>query len=155
MRGLKSTIALLALLVGLGAYIYFVTWKKTDSSTLAKKESVFAGLETGQIEELTVKSEKGEITSLKKSGDKWQITQPAETPAADSDVAVVTSAIGQMEINRVVDEKPADLKEYGPTAARPRGKSSSAIKRRLRGISTRRRAMRRGCSWWPTTSKHR
>jgi hypothetical protein len=112
MRGLKSTIALFALLIGLGAYIYFVTWKKTDS-TLPKKDPVFAGLETGQIEELTVKSDKGEITSLKKSDDKWQITQPVSTPAADSDVAVVTSAVGQMEINRVVDEKPADLKEYG------------------------------------------
>ena len=112
MRGLKSTIALFALLIGLGAYVYFVTWKKTDS-TLTKKDPVFAGLETGQIEELTVTSTRGEVTALKKSGDKWQIIKPVETPAADSDVAVVTSAIGQMEINRVVDEKPADLKEYG------------------------------------------
>ena len=53
------------------------------------------------------------MTALKKSGDKWQIIKPVEMPAADSDVAVVTSAIGQMEINCVVDEKPADLKEYG------------------------------------------
>jgi len=112
MRGLKSTIALFALLIGLGSYIYFVSWKKADS-TLTKKDTVFAGLETGQIEELTVTSTRGEVTALKKSGDKWQIIKPVETPAADSDVAVVTSAIGQMEINRVVEEKPADLKEYG------------------------------------------
>jgi hypothetical protein len=48
MRGLKSTIALLTLLVGLGAYIYFVTWKKTDGR---ERKVGFAGLETGQIEE--------------------------------------------------------------------------------------------------------
>lgn len=113
MRGLKSTIALFVLLVGLGSYIYFVTWKKTDSSSLPSKDKVFAGVEPGQLEELTVTSTGGEVTSLKKSADKWQIVKPIETAAADSDVAVVTSAIGQMEVNRVVDEKPADLKAYG------------------------------------------
>jgi uncharacterized protein DUF4340 len=113
MRGLKSTIALLVLLVGLGGYIYFVTWKKTDSSSAPKKDAVFAGLEAGQIDELTVTSTRGEVTALKKTADKWQIVKPVETEAAESDVSVVTSAIGQMEINRVVDDKPADLKEYG------------------------------------------
>ena len=108
MRGLKSTIALFLVLVGLGAYIYFVTWKKTDSGSLPKKDSVFAGLETPQIDELTVKSQAGEVTALKKSADKWQILKPIETPAAESDVAVVTSAHGQMEINGVVDEKPSE-----------------------------------------------
>lgn len=113
MRGLKSTIALLVVLVGLGSYIYFVTWKKTDSSSLPSKDKVFAGVEPAQLEELTVTSTGGEVTALKKSADKWQIVKPIETAAAESDVAVVTSAIGQMEINRVVDEKPADLKGYG------------------------------------------
>jgi uncharacterized protein DUF4340 len=113
MRGLKSTIALFVLLVGLGAYIYFVTWKRTDSSSLPSKDKVFAGVEPAQLEELTVTSTGGEVTSLKKSADKWQIVKPIETAASESDVAVVTSAIGQMEINRVVDEKPADLKGYG------------------------------------------
>jgi hypothetical protein len=40
MRGLKSTIALAVVLVGLGAYIYFVTSKLPDSTTPAK-EKVF------------------------------------------------------------------------------------------------------------------
>ena len=113
MRGLKSTIGLLLVLIGLGSYIYFVTWKKTDSSSLPSKDKVFAGVEPAQIEELTVTSSRGEVTSLKKSADKWQIVKPIETAAAESDVAVVTSGLGQMEINRVVDEKPADLKAYG------------------------------------------
>lgn len=118
MRGLKSTIALFLLLIGLGAYIYFVTWKKTDSTTAAKKDVVFTGLDAAQLAELTVKSTGGEVTMLKKSGDKWQIVKPIETPAADSDVAIVTSALTQMDIARVVDEKPTDLKKYGLDPAR-------------------------------------
>jgi hypothetical protein len=119
MRGLKSTIALFLVLVGLGAYIYFVTWKNTgDAGAAAKKDPVFAGVEADKIEELTVKSLHGDVTSLKKTADKWQIVAPVAVPAADSDVMTVTSALGQLEIMRVIDEKPADLKEYGLAAPR-------------------------------------
>src|SRR5437667_373977 len=46
MRGLRSTIALLVVLIGLGAYIYFVTWKQSDTTDAAsKQEKVFASLE--------------------------------------------------------------------------------------------------------------
>ena len=119
MRGLKSTIALFLFLVGLGAYIYFVTWKKTgDTGAAAKKDPVFAGIEADKIEALTVKSATGDVTSLEKASDKWRIVAPVAVPAADSDVMTVTSALGQMEIVRVIDEKPADLKEYGLAAPR-------------------------------------
>ena len=50
MRGLRSTIGLLVVLVGLGAYIYFVTWKKSDTDTTAKQDKVFAGLQADKIE---------------------------------------------------------------------------------------------------------
>jgi len=42
MRGLRSTIALVVVLGGLGAYIYFVTWKQGDTPDSGKKlEKVF------------------------------------------------------------------------------------------------------------------
>jgi len=34
MRGLRSTMALLVVLLGLGAYIYFVTWKQPEGGEL-------------------------------------------------------------------------------------------------------------------------
>ena len=43
MRGLRSTIALIVVLGGLGAYIYFVTWKK-PAEPASKQEKVFAGV---------------------------------------------------------------------------------------------------------------
>jgi hypothetical protein len=42
-RGLKSTLALLVVLIGLGGYIYFVLAKKTDS-TVTKQEKLFPAL---------------------------------------------------------------------------------------------------------------
>lgn len=113
MRGMRSTIALLLVLAGLGAYIYFVTWKQSGEDTATKRDRVFTGVESDTIEELKIKSASGDLTTLKKTADKWQIVSPVSAPAADSEVAPVTSALGQLEIVRVIDEKGADLNEYG------------------------------------------
>jgi hypothetical protein len=112
MRGLRSTIALLVVLIGLGAYVYFVT-NKSGGDTGPKKEKVFAGVESDKIEELKVKSESGDVTSLKKTSGAWQIVAPISAPGAESEIIGLTSALGQMEIVRVIDENPTDLKEYG------------------------------------------
>ena len=42
MRGLRSTIALFVVLIGLSAYIYFVTWKQPAQDSASKQERVFA-----------------------------------------------------------------------------------------------------------------
>jgi uncharacterized protein DUF4340 len=112
MRGLKSTLALIVVLIGLGCYIYFVTWKQDDSAT-SKQEKVFAGLSTDKIDQLSVKSESGDTTSVKKTGDAWRITAPIDTKASESDVVAVNAALGQLEVTRVIDENPTNLKEFG------------------------------------------
>src|SRR6266542_3853710 len=88
MRGLRSTIALLVALIGLGAYIYFVTWKQPDSTdTTSKQEKVFASLEADKIEELKVRAEKGDTTTVVKKDGAWQLTQPISTKADESEIS--------------------------------------------------------------------
>jgi hypothetical protein len=114
MRGLRSTIALVVVLAGLGAYIYFVTWKKTDTdSTASKQEKVFAGLQADKIDELRVTSEKGDVTTLKKENGAWQLTSPIATKADETEVSGITTNLGTVDITRVIDENPASLKEFG------------------------------------------
>ena len=113
MRGLRSTIALAVVLAGLGAYIYFVTSKQDTDSSTTKLEKVFPGLATDKINELTVKSESGDTTTLKKDGDKWQVTSPLQTHGSEADVVAINSALGQLEVSRVVDENPSGLGDYG------------------------------------------
>lgn len=118
MRGLRSTIALAVVLVGLGAYIYFVTWKKTPETAASKQEKVFAGVEADKVAELKVTSDKGEMTALKKDNGMWNIVAPLMSKADDGEANAITSALGQLEIVRVIDENPADLKDYGLTMPR-------------------------------------
>ena len=114
MRGLKSTIALVVVLAGLGAYIYFVTWKQdANANSTSKQEKVFAGLEADKIEEIKIKSEKGDTSAVKKENGAWQMTAPVATKADESEVSGITTSLGQIAVVRVIDENPSDLKEYG------------------------------------------
>ena len=112
-RGLWSTLALIVVLAGLGAYIYFVLNKQTDSSTASKQEKVFASTTADTIDELRVTSSAGDATTLKKDGGAWQIVQPAAAKADDSEVSGITSALASVEVTRVVDENPTSLNDYG------------------------------------------
>jgi hypothetical protein len=112
MRGLRSTIALIVVLGGLGAYIYFVTWK-TPAEPASKLEKVFSGVQSDKIEELKVTSDKGEVSTLKKENGSWQIVAPVAARADEGEASAIANALGQAEIVRVVDENPADLKDYG------------------------------------------
>jgi hypothetical protein len=111
MRGLKSTLALLVVLGGLGAYIYFVASKADDSAS--KQEKLFPSLVSDDIEQLTVKSESGDVTTLEKKDGKWTITAPLSTRGSDIEASGITSGLAGLEIARVVDEHPSDVKEYG------------------------------------------
>ena len=103
MRGLGSTIALIVVLGGLFAYIYFVTWKKTPE-TASTQEKVFVGLDADKVEELKVTSDKGESTTLKKANGAWQLVQPVTAAADETEASAIVSALGQLSVVRVVDE---------------------------------------------------
>src|SRR5262245_39085883 len=112
MRGLKSTLALLVILIGLGAYSYFVVSKKSDDRT-SKQEKLFASVEADKVEELKIKSATGERTTVKKENGTWKIVDPVTAPASQSDASAVANALADTEIVRVVDDNPTDVKEYG------------------------------------------
>ena len=111
MKGLRSTLLLLAVLLGLGGYIYFQGATPTDTTPTAEK--LFPGFDAAKLDELTVKSEAGETTTLRKADNIWSIVSPVNALASETEVSGITSAVEALEIARVVDEAPTDVKEYG------------------------------------------
>jgi Domain of unknown function (DUF4340) len=112
-RGLWSTLVLIVVLAGLGAYIYFVLNKQPEATSTSTKEKVFASIAADKIEELKVTSSAGDATTVKKENGSWQIVQPAAAKADDGEVGGITSALSSIEITRVVDENPTNLNDYG------------------------------------------
>ena len=117
MRGLRSFIALLAVLIALGAYLYFVESKRTPGDDEEKRDRVFA-VEADKIDEITIKSEAGDRTTLKKVSDRWQLTAPESAEADGSEVAGITRNLSTLEVQRVIEENPSTLDDFG--LAQPR-----------------------------------
>jgi hypothetical protein len=114
MRGLRSFVVLLVIAIGLGAYAYFVESKREPSDAAAKKnEKVFAGTDSDKIDRVTVKSEKGETTTVEKKSGKWEQTQPTAVDADSGELSGITSNLASLEAQRVVDEQATDFKQYG------------------------------------------
>ncbi len=113
MRGFRSTLVLLVVFAGLVAYIYFVESKKSESpSGEEAKPKVFA-LSADKINEISVKNSSADPTVVKKVDGAWQIVQPVQAAADQSEVQNVTSNLATAEVQRVVDENPRDLKQFG------------------------------------------
>ncbi|MBA2303353.1 MAG: DUF4340 domain-containing protein [Acidobacteria bacterium] len=117
MRGLRSLGGLLVVLIALGAYLYFVESKRTPGDDTPKKDKVFA-VASDAIDEISIKAESGESTTLKKTGTEWQIVGPAAAPVDAAEVSGITTNLSTLEQQRVIDDNPSDLKEFG--LAQPR-----------------------------------
>lgn len=110
MRGLPSTIALVVVCVGLGAYAYFVQSKKPAAADTNQK--VFS-VEADKIDQLTVTSSSGDTTTLKKVEGDWRETAPADAPADAAEASGIVTSLASLDIDRVIEEQPKDLKPYG------------------------------------------
>lgn len=116
-RGARSTLFLVVVLVGLVAYIYFVDRNRPVGDTEAL-DTVFAELEADDIEEVEIKAEDGETTRLRRMDGTWQIVEPMETAADAEELTSITSSLATMEIQRVVEENAPDLMRFGLEPAR-------------------------------------
>jgi hypothetical protein len=116
MRGLKSTLVLFVVLAGLLGYIYYSDSDEAGSDE--KKEQAFTSVTAGDIEEIEVKAADGETSRVRKAGEKWNLVAPVQTAADETEVNAMTSSLAALDIQRVVDENPSDLKQYGLEPAR-------------------------------------
>jgi hypothetical protein len=112
MRGLRSFLGLVIVLIALGAYLYFVDSKRTPGDDGEKRDKVFA-VEADKIEEISIKSEAGEQTTARKTGTAWQIVAPVTAQPDEAELSGLATNLASLEIQRVVEENAADLKEFG------------------------------------------
>ena len=110
MRGWRFLV-LLIIAIPLGWYAYYDS-KKGPIDDSPKKDKVFT-VEADKIDEIEIKSESGDRTSVRKKGSDWEIVQPISSATDQAAVSGITSNLSSVEIQRVIDESPPDLKEYG------------------------------------------
>lgn len=114
MRGLWSTLALVVVLAGLGAYIYFVDSKRPASTNVdgeAAREKFFA-VEADKINEIRL-TYKGQATLLRKEASGWKMIEPVAVDADPPEAIGLAQAISNLESVRDVVDSPADLAPFG------------------------------------------
>jgi len=114
MRGLWSTIALVVVLAGLGAYIYFVDSKRPASTGVEgepARTKVFS-VEADRVNEIRLTS-KGQTTLLQKTDAGWQMIEPTKVAADPPEAIGLAQAIANLESVREVVDNPSDLKQFG------------------------------------------
>ncbi len=112
MRGGRSLLVLVVLALGLGAYIYFVESKRDPADTEETKEQAF-DVAAGDMTELTIRATSGETTTLRKIGETWSLVEPVAAPVDTAAVDSILSSLETMEIDRVLEETPANLVPFG------------------------------------------
>jgi hypothetical protein len=114
MGRLTSTLILVVVLAGLGAYIYFVDSKRPAGSadgSSATKEKVFT-VDADKINELRI-TYKGGASLLKKTESGWKMIEPVQTEADPPEAIGVATALTNVEIVRVIDENATNLEQFG------------------------------------------
>ena len=111
-----STLLLVVVLAGLGAYIYFVDSNQPSSSARSggapgTREKLFT-IEADKINELRITA-KGETSLLRKSDSGWKLFEPAQVDADPPEAIGVATALTQVEVVRVVQENATDLAKFG------------------------------------------
>jgi uncharacterized surface protein with fasciclin (FAS1) repeats len=130
-------LTVLALVIGGYAYFYEST---RDTTAVETKEKAFGTVTSDDVEEITIKSADGETSKLQKEADKWTLVEPVKAPADAGELSTITGALATLDVQRVVDEKPSDLKPFGLDPARLeiafRKKGDQAVHRVLIGDKT-------------------
>ena len=111
MRGLRSTLGLIIVLGALVGYIYYLN--KDESSGSEKKEKAFAAIKADDIDDVQITLADGQTSHVQKADGTWKITAPEAAPADQGELSSIASSLASLDIQRVVDENAADLKQYG------------------------------------------
>jgi len=108
---LRNTLILALLLIGLGAYLYFVESKQIEKE--AKKEKL-VDLDADDVTAITLTYPDREI-ALSKTDAGWRMTKPVDAAADDITVKNLIRAIADAEVKKTIDEPPQDLAQFGLT----------------------------------------
>jgi hypothetical protein len=114
-RGLLMATAALVVLAG-GVFWSNREKKAEESKPAADTTPKILAIPEGQISQIEFKRKDGTDTVVKRNGSKWELTSPKPLPTDNDAVSGVTGALASLSADRVVEDKAADLSQYGLTA---------------------------------------
>jgi hypothetical protein len=117
---MKNTGLLIATIVlaALGGVLYWSNRHPASESTAKASLDTppkILSLKQDDISKIEIKKPGGEDLQLAKDAGKWQITAPKPLGADQEAVSSLLSTVSSLNADRLVDDKPSDLAQYGLT----------------------------------------
>ena len=105
----RRTLLMLAVLLGLGGYIYFID---LDRQRTAQDAKTLLQFDSDAVTQVALVYPDRELHLAKDDGG-WNITAPLEARADTSAVDNLVNAVNQAEVSRTLDDPQPDLALYG------------------------------------------
>jgi hypothetical protein len=115
MKGLwKTLIAFLVLGALWAGFNYYNKRKSKESAVEASKpKQLLLPLKADEVQKFTITPRDGEAFTVARNGSNWDITQPRPVPADQKEVSSYVDSLVGAAVDSVIDEHPANLKDYG------------------------------------------
>lgn len=110
----SRSLMLLLLVLGLGAYIYWVDAEKESTPEREAAQRRAFSMDPDRLEGLTIRRPEYTLT-LRREGDEWQFVSPAESAASQAAVRQTLSRLRALSRGELIT--PADMRERGQTLA--------------------------------------
>ena len=110
-KGLLIAVVLLAVLGGL------TWWSNKNQADKSKSPTDTAAklltIPEDQFQEIRIKKLTGERIVLKRENGKWTMTEPQPLATDQDAVSSMTTTLGALNADKVIEDKATDLKQYG------------------------------------------
>jgi hypothetical protein len=107
---IKTTFILLLVFMGLLAFIFLFDVKDVGKEKPGEK---LVDLSSDDVERIDFQTEGETMTFTREGEDNWLISAPIEAKADKYEVDSIANDFSVLEIDRVVEDEPADLEKYG------------------------------------------
>jgi hypothetical protein len=105
---LRNTIIVLILFAIVGGYAFIVAHYSAPEET----SKLLEGLKSADIAKIELKYPDRDIVLERDKGSLWRLTKPIGAEADQTQANNLAGAIADAQLNKTVDEKPADLKAF-------------------------------------------
>jgi hypothetical protein len=113
-KGLLIAVVLLAVVGGAAVWVYKHPEDKSKTPDAASATTTkLLSIPDAQFQEIRIKKVTDERITLKRDGNKWEITQPKPLAADLDAVNAIASTLVNLNADKVIEENASDLKPYG------------------------------------------
>jgi hypothetical protein len=109
----KGLIIAVVLLAVLGGAIWWSNKRQAGKASTPDTTLKVLSIPDADFQQIRIKNLTGDVIALRRENGKWALTEPKALPADQDAASSVVTALGALNADKLVEEKPAELHSFG------------------------------------------